>query len=185
MPGSGTHDGTVDLFSSEDIRQANELNKINQAGKGSGKAKGKGMSLFGRGRPLTPPHPSPCIHRWFLEVQKPRWLCNASKRPRWPVVWSRCPCVRPRLPLLLPILHRWISQFHIPPKMWYKQRRIQRKGVEVPKEFFLLPQPPVGTFFQRLRQRMKWWRLHAPPPLLDLIQHGVPSQWSPLHPLCS
>ena len=52
VPGSGTHDGTVDLFTNEDIKQAHELNRINQAGKGTlGKAKGKGMSLFGRRRP--------------------------------------------------------------------------------------------------------------------------------------
>ena len=74
-----------------------------------------------------------------------------------------------------------ISQVYTPvshtPKMGFKLRRIQRKGGRGTKGVVPSAATPVMPFFQRLRQRMKWWRLHAPPPVLKLIQHGVPSQW--------
>ena len=98
-----------------------------------------------------PPWPdtrAPCPNHW------PPWPlpCIARKEPRRSVVWARCPCVRPMWPFLLHILHRWISQFHIPPRWSASKEGFRGKGAGVTKVCCLLPQPPVILFLQRLKQ---------------------------------
>ena len=117
-----------------------------------------------------------------MEIQKARWLYNARKRPRWPVVWERCLVSGQGGHSFFPSFTGGYPSFT------YTQDRVQAKEdskervAEAPKVCRLLPQPPTMPFFQRLRQRMKWWRRHALTRVLALIKYGVPCQWSPLHP---
>ena len=84
-----------------------------------------------------------------MEIQNARWLCNARQRPRWPVVWARCPCLRPRWPFLLPILHRWISQFHIPPRWGSGKGEFKGKGGRGTKGVLPSATAPCNVFLPK------------------------------------
>ena len=161
MPGSGTHGGTVDLFSSEDIRQANELNKINQAGKGSGKPKGKGMSLFGRGRPahLTLPRTS-TGGSW--KFKKPGGFAMQGKGQGGQWFGQGALVSGQGGHASSSSFTEGYPSFTYPPRWGASKGGFKGKGGRGTKGVLPSATPPVMPFFQRLRQRMKWWRLHAP-----------------------
>ena len=132
------------------------------------------MSLFGRGRPahLTLPLTS-TGYSWRFKKPGGFAMQGKDQGGQWfwqGVIVSRQGGHSP------PYFTGGYPSFTYPPRWGASKGGFNGKGARGTKGVLPSATPPVMPFFQRLRQRMKWWRLHAPPPVLKLVQHGVPSQ---------